>query len=174
MTDASEIFDWSDDDSVCVHNQPATAVYANKYKQVVIRQEADWNEEHDQFVFISPDYLLTVVHAMLRAAGREDACLCRPHVGGARRDIDREVGLEDIHVAERREPGPVHIPVKERRERVGAALRADPNQSNRLIASRCGVSDKTVAAVRAEIDTEFPNQSAEFRSREALELVAAE
>jgi len=49
----------------------------------------------------------------------------------------------------------------DRRAAIEAALRADPSRSNRAIAAECGVSDKTVAAVRAEIGAEC---RAEFRS----------
>jgi hypothetical protein len=69
--------------------------------------------------------------------------------------------------------------VKERRARVEAALHVDPSRSNRSIATESGVSDKTVAAVRAEIRAENEKGCADFRSdtvaeEPQLRLVAAE
>jgi hypothetical protein len=67
------------------------------------------------------------------------------------------------------------LSVRERRELVTEALRRDPNRSNRAIAAECGVSDKTVGAVRAEIGAEFRDDAAEIRTGgEQLRLVAAE
>jgi hypothetical protein len=38
-------------------SQPATAIYENRYSQVVIRQEADWSDDGDHFVYICPKHL---------------------------------------------------------------------------------------------------------------------
>lgn len=174
-------FDWADDDSIAVRSQPATAVYTNKLKQVVIRQEADWNEESDRFVYVSRENALTIVRQILVAAGYEDARLYGYDAGGGCYDIDWPEPLIDSDEAEASEAEPEHVPVKQRRARVAEVLRADPSRSNRSIASHCGVSDKTVAAVRAGLSAEIPNNSAEnahegadFRGQEALQLVAAE
>ena len=55
---------------------------------------------------------------------------------------------------------PERAPLKQRWARVADALEADPSRSNRAIASECGVSDKTVAVVRAELGAGTPNPSA--------------
>lgn len=65
-------FHWGSDDSVLLHAQPATAIYTNKFNQVVIRQEAAWNYDEDSFVFIDGKNLKRVIDALI--------------------EIDREVG----------------------------------------------------------------------------------
>jgi FixJ family two-component response regulator len=68
-----------------------------------------------------------------------------------------------------------HRSVKERRELLAEALRRDSGRSNRAIAAECGVSDKTVGAVRAEIGAEIRNDAAEIRTKEKqLRLITAE
>lgn len=201
MTDASEFFDWANSDSVCVHNQPTTAVYTNNYEQVVIRQEAGGEVDHDCCVHISRDNVLIVVRAMLRIAGYEHAYLYRQTAGGrndiswpedpytrgdvatinARPHTDWAAAREAETVSERldQEPEtqPERVPLKQRRARVADLLKSDPARSNRSIAADCGVSDKTVAAVRAEIQNRSAENSrdgAEFRSQETRDVVAAE
>lgn len=49
-----EDFDWLNDNSVVLREQPETAVYFNADRALVIRQRAAWNQEDDPFVFISP------------------------------------------------------------------------------------------------------------------------
>lgn len=51
-------FDWFTDDSVLFKRQPATAVYFNVAGDLVIRQEAEWNEDHDTFVYISKTHIM--------------------------------------------------------------------------------------------------------------------
>lgn len=48
-------FDWSDTDSdaVVLAKQLAIAIYFNKADDLVIRQEADWNEDDDTVVIVS-------------------------------------------------------------------------------------------------------------------------
>ena len=88
MTDNStDGFDWAKDDSVAVQTQPALAVYSNKFGQVVIRREAAWDEEDDVFVHITKQNLLTIIGAMLEAAGMTDVRLYRES-GMACHDID--------------------------------------------------------------------------------------
>lgn len=48
-------FDWDNDPSILFQRQPATAMYENPCGGLVIRQEADWNEEGDIVVTIAPD-----------------------------------------------------------------------------------------------------------------------
>jgi hypothetical protein len=47
-------FDWLNDNSVVLREQPETAVYFNADGALVIRQRAAWNQDDDPFVFISP------------------------------------------------------------------------------------------------------------------------
>jgi hypothetical protein len=57
----AEEFSWNDDDSVILQEQRRTAVYFNTRDELVIRQQADWNEETDTVVIIAknniPDFL---------------------------------------------------------------------------------------------------------------------
>jgi len=46
-------FKWSKDESVIIRQQRATAVYVNTRGEIVIRQEMDWDEDEDTFVFIA-------------------------------------------------------------------------------------------------------------------------
>ena len=46
-------FDWNEDNSVCISEQPATAIYTNRWDQIVIRQQARWDEEEDRIILIS-------------------------------------------------------------------------------------------------------------------------
>lgn len=46
-------FDWNDDDSVVLHEQPETAIYWNPHGALVIRQRASWNEYDDPFVVVA-------------------------------------------------------------------------------------------------------------------------
>ncbi|MCC6948849.1 MAG: hypothetical protein IT539_13860 [Bradyrhizobiaceae bacterium] len=48
-------FDWSEDDSVVLKEQPATAVYINPKGCIVIRQEQGPMDDEDSFVFIAPE-----------------------------------------------------------------------------------------------------------------------
>jgi hypothetical protein len=47
-------FDWLNDNSVVLREQPETAVYFNADGALVIRQRAAWNQDDDPFVFINP------------------------------------------------------------------------------------------------------------------------
>jgi hypothetical protein len=72
-------FDWTADESVAVQEQPAIAVYPNPVGQVVIRRQRSWDEEDDSFVHISRGNVLTIVGAILAAAGMDDIRLYRQH-----------------------------------------------------------------------------------------------
>lgn len=67
-------FDWSDDDSIALQHQPATAIYFNKFGQLVIRQDSALGDE-DPYVVISPCNITTFVEKICDAAGI-------PSVGG--------------------------------------------------------------------------------------------
>jgi hypothetical protein len=51
-----EDFNWSADDSVILKEQRATAVYFNKSRELVIRQQAAWDQEEDSFVYIAEPF----------------------------------------------------------------------------------------------------------------------
>ena len=55
-------FDWDnpEEESVILKEQRATAAYRNKTGELIIRQRANWDEERDTFVFISPENEVTV------------------------------------------------------------------------------------------------------------------
>jgi hypothetical protein len=81
-------FDWREDDAIIVREQPAIAVYLNSYGQVTLRRERAWNEEEDCFIPIARENVLTVVRAILLAAGYEHAHLYEQRPGGCCYDID--------------------------------------------------------------------------------------
>jgi hypothetical protein len=93
MTDLPD-FDWTSDDSIAVHDQPAIAIYANGCGQVVLRRERSWDEEDDCFIHISKENVLTIVAGMLRAAEMFDIELIRARGGGGYEDVD----LQDLIV----------------------------------------------------------------------------
>jgi hypothetical protein len=68
-------FDWNPandtDHSVVVRHQPAIAVYFNPHDAVVIRQQDQYDESTDHFVFITKDNVRKVVERMLEVAGIE-------------------------------------------------------------------------------------------------------
>lgn len=58
-----ERFDWmaEDRESVILHKQPCTAVYWNRQGQIVIRQEAEWNDDDDPFLHFDPQNLPALI-----------------------------------------------------------------------------------------------------------------
>src|SRR5947207_7779536 len=50
-----EDFDWIADETIILREQRATAVYHNKGGDIVIRQQAAWDDEADTFVFITAE-----------------------------------------------------------------------------------------------------------------------
>jgi hypothetical protein len=93
MTDAPE-FNWIDDDSIAVREQPAIAVYENTCGQVTLRRERAWNEEDDVFIPIARENVLTIIGAMLRAAGMDDVRLYRERPGGLCCDVEFPTSME--------------------------------------------------------------------------------
>ena len=77
MTGYSPEFDWNPtndtDHSIVVRHQPAIAVYLNPHDEVVIRQQDQYDESDDQFVFVTRDNVLKVAQRMLDVAGIEMA-----------------------------------------------------------------------------------------------------
>lgn len=64
-----EDFDWLNDNSVVLREQPETAVYFNRDGALVIRQRAAWNQEDDPFVFISPANIGEFLDKLTEACG---------------------------------------------------------------------------------------------------------
>lgn len=60
-------FDWANDDAVVLAEQPALAVYRNKFGTIAIRQEASWDRDEDSFVFVQANNVPAVIHALGRA-----------------------------------------------------------------------------------------------------------
>jgi hypothetical protein len=48
-------FDWGADDSIILKEQRATAVYFNKCGEVIIRQQATWDQQDDTFIAITAE-----------------------------------------------------------------------------------------------------------------------
>lgn len=72
MSDADR-FDWADDASVIVLAQLAVAVYRNARGDIVIRQQADWGDDEDKWVILSPSHARALAEAILLEAGEIDA-----------------------------------------------------------------------------------------------------
>lgn len=86
MTDTSE-FDWNDvADQVVQQAVEKVAIYSNPHGDVVVRQEADWNESDDPYVVISRAHALRAAYAILDAAGLGEIQFHRA-VGGGFEDV---------------------------------------------------------------------------------------
>src|ERR1700758_5073710 len=50
-------FDWNNPDevSIILHEQRATAAYRNRQGELIIRQRAAFDEEHDSFLYVAPE-----------------------------------------------------------------------------------------------------------------------
>lgn len=64
----SDDFDWAENDSVILSAQPATAVYTNRYGDVVIRQHGD---DEDAFIFVRPENAQALCQAIMAEAQPE-------------------------------------------------------------------------------------------------------
>jgi hypothetical protein len=64
-----EDFDWLNDDSVVLHEQPETAVYFNSKGALVIRQRAGWNQDNDPYVLICPQNIGDFIDKLTELAG---------------------------------------------------------------------------------------------------------
>ncbi len=62
-------FDWTDDESIVLRDQPAIAVYVNPHGALVIRQERSWNEEEDTWIVIQRENVRLVALQMLAVLG---------------------------------------------------------------------------------------------------------
>ncbi len=64
--DDSTEFEWTSQNlDVVVPQQGAVAVYSNPMGVVVIRQEKDWNDEGDHFVFVHPTHIDALVERLM-------------------------------------------------------------------------------------------------------------
>jgi hypothetical protein len=63
-----EDFDWSNDPSIVLRSQPATAIYHNGSGGLVIRQERSWCEDSDPYVHISPENAVAFMEALAKRA----------------------------------------------------------------------------------------------------------
>ncbi|MGX1354532.1 hypothetical protein AB7M49_008157 [Bradyrhizobium elkanii] len=63
-----EEFDWHEDDSIILREQRATAAYRNRYGDLVIRQQAGWNDDQDTFIHISPENEITFLEGLAKRA----------------------------------------------------------------------------------------------------------
>jgi hypothetical protein len=52
---SEEDFNWNTDDSIILKEQRATAVYHNKVGELIVRQQASWDDDRDTFVYITPE-----------------------------------------------------------------------------------------------------------------------
>jgi len=59
-------FDWRDDPTVVLQEQPATAVYINTFGSIIIRQHM-WPDD-DVHVMVRPEHAKTLAEAIQRAA----------------------------------------------------------------------------------------------------------
>ena len=171
-------FDWSDDEDIIVEEQRSIAIYRCTNGNLIIRQERSWHEEDDTFIHVAPCHAVAVAYALLDAAGLDVNITERVGDSASFRDIPRPLtasdqrkihgcGSDSTEAQEELEQGDEpdcgspeashmaeRAPLKERRARAAAILQADPSRSNRSIAAECDLSDKTVAAIRAELSAE--------------------
>ncbi|MGH6792379.1 MAG: hypothetical protein ACRECF_06540 [Methyloceanibacter sp.] len=143
-------FDWtSNNNSIAVREQPAIAVYLNSYGQVTLRRARSWDEEDDCFIPIAQENVLTVVGAILRAAGMDDVRLYRQLGDGP------FAACEDIDISE--EP---------------FSREAEPKPKDHTATER----QRRCRANKAKRDTVTPERDSRDNAEEepALRLVAAE
>jgi hypothetical protein len=65
----SDRFDWVNDDSIVLAEQPATAIYRNRKNSIVIRQQASWDDEMDSFVIITNQNVMSFVDQLCELVG---------------------------------------------------------------------------------------------------------
>ena len=70
-------FRWTDNESVVLAQQPATAVYFNPAGGLVIRQERAWNEEEDTIIVVAPQNVQTFLDAVCDVIGVPGRALVR-------------------------------------------------------------------------------------------------
>ncbi|MDX3970079.1 MAG: hypothetical protein QHD01_26240 [Bradyrhizobium sp.] len=65
---SSEDFDWNTDDSIILREQRATAAYRNRAGELIIRQQAAWDQDEDTFVYISPENEIAFMEGLAKRA----------------------------------------------------------------------------------------------------------
>ena len=63
-------FQWNTDDAdaVILQHQPRTAVYSSKTGNIIVRQEADAMQEHDDLIYLTPHGALAIAWALIEEA----------------------------------------------------------------------------------------------------------
>jgi hypothetical protein len=91
MTSYSPEFDWNpskdDDHSIVVRHQPAIAVYLNPHDEVVVRQQDQYDESDDHFVYVTRDNVLRLAQRMLEVAGIEVVAAAEPLLLAPPKDV---------------------------------------------------------------------------------------
>ena len=140
------IDDDSDDrpgkESVVIVGQPETLCYVNPFGQIVVRQRN--YPEDDMWVVISVEHVAALVAAIEAAARSPGAGVI--HQDDAQAELDFELPPAAPAAPRSRSPTPL-----DKRAVIKAALRENPERSNRQIAADLGVDHKTVASVRREM-----------------------
>jgi hypothetical protein len=90
MTDFPDSFDWANEDNIVLRDQPAVAIYSNRFQQVVIRCERAWDQEDDVFVLVDFAHAIKVAQAILLAAGQDDIQFYR-QAGRGCQDVEVEL-----------------------------------------------------------------------------------
>jgi hypothetical protein len=111
MSATDSEFDWAEDPAVVQQRVPSLAVYTNPMGLVVIRQEAEWDEDSDPFLLIHPTNALAVAQAILREAGYGDDL--RP----ALPEVERHAAPPVERIADSAEPKPKDATAAERMRR---------------------------------------------------------
>jgi|tagenome__1003787_1003787.scaffolds.fasta_scaffold18289990_1 hypothetical protein len=65
---AEEDFDWNTDDAVILKEQRATAVYHNRVGELIVRQQAGWNDDRDTFVYVTPENVTAFLERAAKVA----------------------------------------------------------------------------------------------------------
>jgi len=79
-------FNWYGNEAdIVIPEQAAIAVYLNPRGDIVIRQRAEWCEEHDTVIVLAPAHASTLARAILDAAGEGGPGLEPRDVTGASR-----------------------------------------------------------------------------------------
>jgi hypothetical protein len=80
MPDAHE-FGWSDESAIVLNRQPRTAVYLNPRGQLVIRQEADFDETEDPYLYFSQENVIALCYGLFDAIGAPYSIIADVHGG---------------------------------------------------------------------------------------------
>jgi hypothetical protein len=62
-------FDWADEENIVLPEQRATAVYFNKAGELIIRQQAAWDDDGDSFIFVSKRFQDEFIDKLTDAMG---------------------------------------------------------------------------------------------------------